>query len=892
MNPYVKIKEINTHISKSLSITLENPVSKGKATPPLFISQSQQNPEHLNQLIVKITNQSDTDLIIKKDQSPDQSIISMLKTPLFGFFGKTTSSFIDPKAENDIGWSFGLDFSDFMEADQQALLKISVQGQEDNFEVLELQKESNYPGSIWTIRYNNRDEDFIFKSDEVLTILVENMAVYQRPSLRYLDFHYRDSETKDALAFIQHSILLKRPANYVSPPFPLVTYWLDNHNTVYISTPNLEIENELSFAISNIGLNKLELDCRQDVRESPYFELIILGKKDDEGDKEDNKKDKNPGFLVGEKAIKDIQLEIDNDNYGNHWTHHKMIQGPVVTWRIEPRLFNDDGIRNKTIMGIEEKGNISFRFKQIETLGIEGISMMYLRYYNIPDFDDGQMVLFVQKQLPKGSIPMAGIESKYLEPKSNATKKPYITPPIKWEIYPTGEDTTETKVILGNKVGIGTNNPGAELEVLGNLHVKNGDSGATPDFNRAYAVFEHGGVYKYISLLCPQGHENGFIFSQKGKDAEDAGIYYNLADGTGNGLQFRVGGNKKTMTIAHDQKIGIGTTSPKEKIEIKDAKPVISFHNPNKSTFKIGTDEKVFKIAAMDGSKGGHDGDFNENNDTVISLTQEGKVGIGTHKPWERLTVQGNAYISGELQTRAIVSDQVKIHSGKIILSCDYRDLLLEGNEPNVQLDPIEITRGDIIPSKFKEGTIPVTKKRGKRGSRLGKKEQPFQEIHCKIGYFEDISYKGKKLSESPFSGMWTASDFSLKKEIGPLDKTFNALKLINNLNPVSYFWAEKNPFDLEIPEDVLLKKQYGFIANEVEKILPEIVKRENEESPRKLNYQALNTILFQAVKDQQKIIDGLQNEVSDLKKGQQTMRQELDELKALIGQMAKTVLG
>ena len=74
--------------------------------------------------------------------------------------------------------------------------------------------------------------------------------------------------------------------------------------------------------------------------------------------------------------------------------------------------------------------------------------------------------------------------------------------------------------------------------------------------------------------------------------------------------------------------------------------------------------------------------------------------------------------------------------------------------------------------------------------------------------------------------------------------------------------------------------------------LLPEIVKRENEESPRKLNYQALNTILFQAVKDQQKIIDGLQNEVSDLKKGQQTMRQELDELKALIGQMAKTVLG
>ena len=109
-------------------------------------------------------------------------------------------------------------------------------GYEDKFKAVQLEKPSEYPGILWALEYKDSQNDFQFNPNETLTIIIENLTVYQRPSLRYLDVHYRDAISNKSLALVQHSILLKRPANYVSPPFPLITYWLDNHNTVYISS--------------------------------------------------------------------------------------------------------------------------------------------------------------------------------------------------------------------------------------------------------------------------------------------------------------------------------------------------------------------------------------------------------------------------------------------------------------------------------------------------------------------------------------------------------------------------------------------------------------------------------------------------------------------------------
>ncbi|MCX2495306.1 hypothetical protein OQX63_17580 [Pedobacter sp. PF22-3] len=89
--------------------------------------------------------------------------------------------------------------------------------------------------------------------------------------------------------------------------------------------------------------------------------------------------------------------------------------------------------------------------------------------------------------------------------------------------------------------------------------------------------------------------------------------------------------------------LGIGTTAPAESFEIKANQPVITFHQPDISSFKMGTSNGVFKLLAMDNGFGGHTGSFSDtNNPYVFSFLQNGNVGIGTANPQDKLTVAGN----------------------------------------------------------------------------------------------------------------------------------------------------------------------------------------------------------------------------------------------------------
>ena len=78
--------------------------------------------------------------------------------------------------------------------------------------------------------------------------------------------------------------------------------------------------------------------------------------------------------------------------------------------------------------------------------------------------------------------------------------------------------------------------------------------------------------------------------------------------------------------------------------------------------------------------------------------------------------------------------------------------------------------------------------------------------------FIEDLGYTG-------FFG--AASDESLKKNIEPIQR---ALDIVDQLNPVTYnFDLEKNP-----GMGLNTEMEYGFLAQEVQKILPEIVREKN----------------------------------------------------------------
>ena len=128
------------------------------------------------------------------------------------------------------------------------------------------------------------------------------------------------------------------------------------------------------------------------------------------------------------------------------------------------------------------------------------------------------------------------------------------------------------------------------------------------------------------------------------------------------------------------------------------------------------------------------------------------------------------------------------------------------------------------------------------------------------------------------FGTSYTASDSKLKNNIQPLT---NAMAILNQLNPSTYTFKTNEYKHMNLAEGL----QYGLLADEVEKVIPSAVKKavspamfENgdEKNGKKiadevafsaLNYTEMIPILIGAVKEQQKTILELKQEIEVLKK-------------------------
>tara|TARA_R110000868_G_scaffold29897_6_gene111239 strand:+ start:3272 stop:7120 length:3849 start_codon:yes stop_codon:yes gene_type:complete len=97
-------------------------------------------------------------------------------------------------------------------------------------------------------------------------------------------------------------------------------------------------------------------------------------------------------------------------------------------------------------------------------------------------------------------------------------------------------------------------------------------------------------------------------------------------------------------------------------------------------------------------------------------------------------------------------------------------------------------------------------------------------------------------------TGSFVGSDIDLKKNIQTIP---NALDKVLQLRGVEFDWKDTN------------KHQIGVIAQEVEKIIPEVVVGENGD--KAVAYQNLVAVLIEAIKEQQEIIVDLQNRLEIL---------------------------
>lgn len=233
---------------------------------------------------------------------------------------------------------------------------------------------------------------------------------------------------------------------------------------------------------------------------------------------------------------------------------------------------------------------------------------------------------------------------------------------------------------------------------------------------------------------------------------------------------------------------------------------------------------------------------FSESNvsDNRLVLKAGGNIGIGTSDPSSRLEVNGTIHMNGENSALVVdngtngrlgivkksgISPAFAAASGNSMFFCTSSSSDLRNNISSATLTTrlIITDAGDVG-----IGTLTPSYKLHVNGSVAG------------------------------FGAYNTLSDSTFKTNVSPIK---NGLNKIMALQPKSYDWKRE-----EYPEMNFEKgKGLGFIAQEVEPIVPEMVQIDDK-GIYTLQYSELIPILVKAIQEQQAIIKSLKENNSDLK--------------------------
>jgi hypothetical protein len=127
-------------------------------------------------------------------------------------------------------------------------------------------------------------------------------------------------------------------------------------------------------------------------------------------------------------------------------------------------------------------------------------------------------------------------------------------------------------------------------------------------------------------------------------------------------------------------------------------------------------------------------------------------------------------------------------------------------------------------------------------------------------------------------NGFVSGSDKRWKKDINQIE---NPLQIVKQLRGVHYRWNRNAYPDMKFDD----RKHIGFIAQEVEKVLPEVVTAD-EKGYKGVNYSQITSVLVEAVKEQQNTIDSLNNKLRDM---EQKLK-EMDDIKKQIDDLEKRI--
>jgi hypothetical protein len=293
---------------------------------------------------------------------------------------------------------------------------------------------------------------------------------------------------------------------------------------------------------------------------------------------------------------------------------------------------------------------------------------------------------------------------------------------------------------------------------------------------------------------------------------------------------------------------GIGTTTPVNKLEVVTtaADPASSGSSVNGNLRLGATSTNVHVL------------DFGLSSTSTFSWLQArsksaygttynlalnpigGNVGIGTSAPGSLLTV-GRA--DGTIPAELVLNPAATVNEGGQI---SFRKSLT-GSTLDWTIDQYGTTSSDARLRIFSGGTETngiMIKENGFVGLGTGSPTVRLQ-------------VSGDIIANS-IAG---SSDLRFKTNVRSIT---SPLEKVKSLRGVYFNWDQKSFPDKNFSD----KTELGFIAQEVEKVLPEVVSKDKTpEEYRSVKYDKVVALLVEAIKEQQKQIDSLKSQVKKLKR-------------------------